>query len=57
MFAIAVYDREEQKLYLCRDRVGKKPLYYWKDNGSVVFASELKPIMKAMEFMGELADR
>ena len=52
MFAIAVYDREEQKLYLCRDRVGKKPLYYWKDNGSVVFASELKPIMKAMESMG-----
>lgn len=45
MYAIGIYDRECEKLYLIRDRIGKKPLYYeWKD-GNLVFASELKPIM------------
>lgn len=46
MFAIALYDRETGALYLVRDRIGKKPLYYWKDGGNLVFASELKPIME-----------
>ena len=46
MFAIAIYDREDESLYLVRDRIGKKPLYYWKDGENLVFASELKPIMK-----------
>lgn len=45
MFAIALYDRELDKLFLIRDRVGKKPLYYWLDGENLVFASELKPIM------------
>lgn len=52
MFAFAIYDRKESVVYLCRDRVGKKPLYYWKKEGIFVFGSELKPIMKAMEAMG-----
>lgn len=52
MFAIAIYDREKDTLYLCRDRVGKKPLYYWQEKDTVVFASELKPVMKAMESLG-----
>lgn len=46
MFAIALYDREEEKLYLIRDRIGKKPLYYWIDGQNIVFASECKPIME-----------
>ncbi len=46
MFAIAIYDRETQDVYLIRDRIGKKPLFYWLDNGNMVFDSELKPIMK-----------
>ena len=46
MFAIAIYDKQEQKLTLARDRVGKKPLYYYFHNGHFVFGSELKPIMK-----------
>lgn len=50
MFAAAIYDREEQSLYLIRDRIGKKPLYYWLHEGNLVFASELKPIMKAPGF-------
>lgn len=46
MFAIALYDREDESLYLVRDRIGKKPLYYLEDGENLVFASELKPIMK-----------
>ena len=50
MFAIAIYDRETGELILARDRIGKKPLYYWYENENLVFASELKPIMKHPEF-------
>lgn len=50
MFAIALYDREEEILYLARDRMGKKPLYYWKDGQNLAFASELKPIMNIPGF-------
>lgn len=46
MFAIALYDIKEKKLTLARDRVGKKPLYYYFHNGHFVFGSELKPIME-----------
>ena len=46
MFAIALYDREKGSIYLFRDRIGKKPLYYWKQESGIVFASELKPIME-----------
>lgn len=46
MFAIALFDRDTEELYLVRDRVGKKPLYYMLDARGIVFASELKPIMK-----------
>ncbi len=50
MFAIALYDREKGELYLVRDRIGKKPLYYWQDGDNLVFASELKPIMACPGF-------
>jgi asparagine synthase (glutamine-hydrolysing) len=46
MFAFAIYDIEEQKLFLFRDRVGKKPLYYYHHQGTFLFASELKAILK-----------
>lgn len=54
MFAIAIFDRQEQSLYLVRDRAGKKPLYYWLENGNIVFASELKPIIACPEFSGQI---
>lgn len=57
MFAIALYDRETQNVYLLRDRIGKKPLYYWYEGGNLVFASELKPIMKCPGFSGEIEKR
>lgn len=45
MFAIALFDHRSEKLLLARDRIGKKPLYYWSFNQTFVFASELKAIM------------
>ena len=54
MFAIALYDREDESLYLVRDRIGKKPLYYLEDEGNLVFASELKPIMKYPGFQKKI---
>ena len=54
MFAIALYDREEEAVYLVRDRVGKKPLCYWYEQGELVFASELKPIMACPGFQGRI---
>ena len=50
MFAIALFDRETQDVYLVRDRIGKKPLYYWWENGNLAFASEMKPLMACPGF-------
>jgi asparagine synthase (glutamine-hydrolysing) len=46
MFAIAIWDQRNNKLILARDRVGKKPLYYYHDGSKVVFASEIKAILQ-----------
>lgn len=54
MFAIALYDREDESIYLVRDRIGKKPLYYLEDGENLVFASELKPIMKYPGFQKKI---
>lgn len=50
MFAAAIYDKAEDRIILVRDRLGKKPLYYYHENEDFVFASELKPIMKFPRF-------
>lgn len=54
MFAICLYDRETEDVYLVRDRIGKKPLYYELENGNLVFASELKPVMAREGFQKKI---
>lgn len=46
MFAFAIWDRLERRLFLARDRYGIKPLYYGLFNGQFLFASEAKAIMQ-----------
>ncbi len=48
MFAFAIWDEKEQKLFLARDRAGQKPLKYYFDGGVFVFASELKAILRIL---------
>lgn len=50
MFALGVWDRRDQLLYLVRDRFGEKPLYYGWVDGAFVFASELKAMRHAPRF-------
>lgn len=56
MFAFAIWDREEETLFLARDPFGIKPLYYSfrTDDESFLFASEIKSILAASSFRQEL---
>lgn len=49
MFAFCLYDRRKEKLLLGRDRIGIKPLYIAKREGVLVFASEIKAILRSNE--------
>jgi len=54
MFAFAIWDEDKQRLFLARDRLGIKPLYYYMDGGKIVFASEIKALLKDPEVPREL---
>jgi asparagine synthase (glutamine-hydrolysing) len=54
MFAFALLDRRERRLYLARDRMGEKPLYYGWQGGTFLFGSELKPLRCHPEWCGEI---
>jgi asparagine synthase (glutamine-hydrolysing) len=45
MFAFAIWDDRHKTLFVARDRVGIKPLYYWSNANSLIFASEIKAIL------------
>lgn len=46
MFAFALWDKKKKQMVIARDRVGKKPLYYFMDDNRLVFASEIKAILE-----------
>lgn len=54
MFAISLWDKEDCSLTLCRDRVGKKPLYYGCCNDTFLFGSELKALKQHPDFDAEI---
>lgn len=48
MFGIAIYDKRNKQLFLIRDRLGIKPIYYYKDEKQFIFSSEIKPILEVL---------
>ncbi len=49
MYAFAIWDSKKKELYLARDRVGVKPLFYMEKNGKVYFSSDIKSIFLSYE--------
>ena len=45
MFAFIIYDIDKNEVFVCRDRFGVKPLYYYKNDNIVIFSSEIKTIL------------
>jgi asparagine synthase (glutamine-hydrolysing) len=56
MFAFALYDERNGRLLLARDRVGKKPLHYALQNGTLFFASEMKAILAVRPKLAKVND-
>ena len=54
MFAFAAWDRRDRKLFLARDRMGQKPLYYYHDDHFFAFGSEIKSILSVPGINREL---
>lgn len=57
MFAFAIWDEVKRSLWLVRDRLGVKPLYYYWDGNVFIFASEIKPILKSGVVKAEMNER
>ncbi len=56
MFALAIWDLEEQQLFLARDRLGKKPLFWFAANGVFAFSSSLDGFQGLPGWTGELSE-
>ncbi len=50
MFAFAIWDQRKKRIFAARDRLGKKPFYYYWDDETLLFASELKGILACPDF-------
>jgi asparagine synthase (glutamine-hydrolysing) len=58
MWAFAIWDKQEKTLFLSRDRLGKKPLFYSQQNNTFIFSSEMKgiyPFLNTVEINEEIA--
>lgn len=55
MFAIAIFDENKKELILARDRIGKKPLYYYLNEKNLLFGSELKALQKSNYFQKNIS--
>ena len=53
-FAFAIWNEKNKSLFLARDRVGKRPLFYTESNGRLIFASEIKSILAAPEVASDI---
>jgi len=53
MYAFAIYNERSGNLFLCRDRLGIKPLYYYHHNDKLIFASEIKAILECQDYPKE----
>src|ERR687888_395558 len=56
-FAVALWDAERERLVLARDRVGVKPLYFCRQGGRLLFASEIKAILAHPSVTAEVDER
>lgn len=45
IFAFAVFNSSDKSIFLCRDKIGVKPLFYYEYNGGLIFASEIKSLL------------
>ena len=54
MFAFVLYDKEENCVYLFRDRLGIKPIFFYTDGKKIMFSSEIKPLISSNLFAKEI---
>lgn len=54
MFAFAIWDSNKQRMFVARDRIGIKPLFYHHSNNTFAFGSEIKVILPALESYSEI---
>ena len=57
IYAFAVWEEKRKRLFLCRDRIGVKPLFYREESGTLLFASEMKTILAYPGIKAELDEQ